>query len=77
METVGVVVVETGVPVGTVVSEDGSSLRDGYSLVLGSEPAGDVVVSVVPGVGVEVDAPGGDVVWVSSSVDVVFTVSDW
>ncbi|MCY4293933.1 MAG: hypothetical protein OXC58_03730, partial [Acidimicrobiaceae bacterium] len=33
VETVGVVVVETGVPVGTVVSEDGSSLRDGYSLV--------------------------------------------
>ncbi|MCY4175964.1 MAG: hypothetical protein OXD37_06475, partial [Acidimicrobiaceae bacterium] len=29
----GLVVVETGVPVGTVVSEDGSSLRDGYSLV--------------------------------------------
>ncbi len=77
VESVGVVVVETGVPPGTVVSEDGSSLRDGYSLVLGSEPAGDVVVSVVPGVGVEVDAPGGDVVWVSSSVDVVFTVSDW
>ncbi|MCY4176823.1 MAG: hypothetical protein OXD37_10960, partial [Acidimicrobiaceae bacterium] len=33
VESVGVVVVETGVPPGTVVSEDGSSLRDGYSLV--------------------------------------------
>ncbi|MCY4280867.1 MAG: procyclic acidic repetitive family protein, partial [Acidimicrobiaceae bacterium] len=72
-----VVVVESGDPAGTVVSEDGSTLIDGYSVVLASAPLSPVTVSVSPGAGVEVDAPGGDVVWVSSSVDVVFTVADW
>ena len=69
----GVSIIETSGA--TVVSEDGSTTTDSYTLVLNSAPTEDVTVTVSAGSGVEVSADGGTNY--AGSRTLTFTSGNW
>ena len=61
----------------TIVSEDGSTTTDTYTLRLATQPVGPVTITVTAGAGTQVDGPAAGRSWASTVKTNAFTQSNW